>query len=107
MKRSQHCGGAASNDGWVGSFGTTSDHAIEITRHLRELRAEQGLSMDGFTVLTPLIDAHTQCDYQRAQAAGVTHAIVRPWLHYDRTGTTGAEIIDGLRRFRDDIDFGG
>jgi probable F420-dependent oxidoreductase len=98
---------AASNDGWVGSFGTTSDHAIEITRHLRELRAAQGLSMDGFTVLTPLIDAHTQRDYQRAQAAGVTHAIVRPWLHYDRAGTTGAEIIDGMRRFRDEIGLDG
>jgi probable F420-dependent oxidoreductase len=98
---------AASNDGWVGSFGTTSDHATEIARHLRELRAEQGLSMDGFTVLTPLIDAHTQYDYQRAHAAGVTHAIVRPWLHYDRPGTTGAEIIDGMRRFSDDIDLAG
>lgn len=97
---------AASHDGWVGSFGTTSDHAIEITGRLRELRAEQGLSMDGFTVLTPLIDARTQDDYQRAEAAGVTHAIVRPWLHYDCAGTTGAEIIDAMRRFHDDIDLG-
>lgn len=98
---------AASNDGWVGNFGTTIDHAIEIAVCLRELRAEQGLSMDGFTVLTPLIDAHTQADYQRAQMAGVDHAIVRPWRQYDRAGATGAEVIDGISRFRDEIDLDG
>jgi probable F420-dependent oxidoreductase len=97
---------AASHDGWVGSFGTTSAHAIDITRCLRELRAERGLSMDGFTVMTPLVDARAPRDYQRAEAAGVTHAIVRPWLFYGRDGTTGAEIIDGMRRFRDDIAVG-
>jgi alkanesulfonate monooxygenase SsuD/methylene tetrahydromethanopterin reductase-like flavin-dependent oxidoreductase (luciferase family) len=95
---------AAVNDGWVGNFGTTIDHAIETARHLRELRAGLGLSMDGFTVLTPLMDAHTQADYQRAQAAGVTHAIVRPWQLHRRAGRTGAEIIEAMRRFRDDID---
>jgi alkanesulfonate monooxygenase SsuD/methylene tetrahydromethanopterin reductase-like flavin-dependent oxidoreductase (luciferase family) len=95
---------AAVNDGWVGNFGTTIDHAIEAARHLRELRAGLGLSMDGFTVLTPLMDAHTQADYQRAQAAGVTHAIVRPWQQHRRAGRTGAEIIEAIRRFRDDID---
>ncbi|OBF36197.1 LLM class F420-dependent oxidoreductase [Mycobacterium sp. ACS1612] len=98
---------AASNDGWVGTFGSTSDRAIEVARHLRELRAGQGLSMDGFTVLTPLVDARTQGDYERAEAAGVTHAIVRPWLHYGRGGTSGAEIIDAMRRFSDDIDLTG
>ena len=98
---------AAVNDGWVGNFGTTIDHAIETARHLREFRAEQGLSMDGFTVLTPLIDAHTQADYRRAQVAGVTHAIVRPWLQCGRAGTTAGEIIEGMRRFRDDIDLDG
>ena len=98
---------AASNDGWVGNFGTSIDHAIEISLRLRELRAERGLSMEGFTVLTPLIDAHTQADYQRAQTAGITHAIVRPWRQDDRAGATGAEVIEGIRRFRDDIDLDG
>jgi hypothetical protein len=48
--------GAARNDGWIGDLITT-DRAIERVDRLRELRAESGLSMDDFTILTPLTDA--------------------------------------------------
>ena len=49
---------AARNDGWIGDLITT-DRAIERVDRLRELRAESGLSMDDFTILTPLTDAFT------------------------------------------------
>ena len=49
---------AARNDGWIGDLIST-DRAIASVERVRELRAENGLSMDGFEVLTPLTDAFT------------------------------------------------
>ena len=57
---------AARNDGWIGDLITT-DRAIERVDRLRELRAERGLSMDDFTILTPLTDAFTPEHYERAE----------------------------------------
>ena len=72
---------AARYDGWIGDFIKT-DRAIESVRRLRELRAENGLSMHDFTVLTPLTDAFTIADYQRAEAGGITGVITMPWVFY-------------------------
>ena len=54
---------AARNDGWIGDLITT-DLAIERVDRLREMRAERGLSMDDFTILTPLTDAFTPEHYE-------------------------------------------
>jgi probable F420-dependent oxidoreductase len=93
---------AARYDGWIGDFIKT-DRAIESVRRLRELRAEKGLSMDDFTVLTPLTDAFTIADYQRAEAGGITGVITMPWVFYAGRDATLAEKIDGMRRFRKDL----
>ncbi|OBK91942.1 LLM class F420-dependent oxidoreductase [Mycobacterium asiaticum] len=93
---------AARNDGWIGDLITT-DRAIERVNKLRELRAAQGLSMDGFTILTPLTDSFTVADYQRAEDAGITGIITMPWMFYAGPDATLAEKIDGLRRFREDL----
>ena len=61
---------AARYDGWIGDLITT-DHAIASAARLRELRAENGLAMDDFTILTPLTDAFTIAHYQRAEDAGI------------------------------------
>jgi probable F420-dependent oxidoreductase len=93
---------AARNDGWIGDMINT-DRAIAAAKRLRELRAENGLSMDDFTILTPLTDAFTIGDYERAEAAGITHILTMPWMFYTGASSTLAEKVDGMRKFRKDL----
>ena len=93
---------AARNDGWIGDLIST-DRAIASVERLRELRAENGLSMDGFEVLTPLTDAFTPEHYERAEAAGITGIITMPWMFYAGADATLSEKIDGMKRFRKDL----
>lgn len=97
---------AARYDGWIGDLIKT-DHAIEAVGRLRELRAENGLSMDNFTILTPLTDAFTVAHYRRAEEAGITGIITMPWMFYAGPDATLAEKIEGLRRFRKDLQLDG
>jgi alkanesulfonate monooxygenase SsuD/methylene tetrahydromethanopterin reductase-like flavin-dependent oxidoreductase (luciferase family) len=94
---------AARNDGWIGDLIST-DRAIAGAQRLRELRAENGRTMDGFTILTPLTDALTIPDYERAEAAGITHILTMPWMFYTGPNATTAEKIDGMKRFRKDLE---
>ena len=93
---------AARNDGWIGDLIKT-DRAIEATARLRALRTENGLSLEDFTILTPLTDAFTIVDYQRAEAAGITGILTMPWMFYAGPDATLADKIDGMRRFRKDL----
>jgi hypothetical protein len=81
----------------------TTDRSIAAASRLRELRAEKGLSMDGFTILTPLTDALTIPDYERAASAGITHILTMPWMFYTGPPSSTAEKIDGTKRFRKDL----
>jgi len=93
---------AARNDGWIGDLITT-ERAIASAGRLRELRAENGLGMDDFTIMTPLVDAFTAADYERAEAAGITHVLTQPWMFYSGPTATTAEKVDGMKRFREDL----
>ena len=93
---------AARNDGWIGDLITT-DRAIAAAQRLRELRGESGLSMDDFTILTPLTDAFTIADYERAEAAGITHILTMPWMFRTGPDATLAEKVDGMTKFRRDL----
>jgi probable F420-dependent oxidoreductase len=93
---------AARHDGWIGDLITT-ERAIAVARRLRELRAENGLPMDGFTILTPLTDAFAIDDYGRAADAGVTHILTMPWMFYGGPQASLPEKIDGMKRFRKDL----
>ena len=93
---------AARNDGWIGDLINT-DHAIEAVGRVRELRAEAGLTMDDFTVITPLTYAFTPAHYQRAADAGITGIITMPWMFYGGPDATLADKVDGMRRFREDM----
>ena len=97
---------AARHDGWIGDLIKT-DRAIEAVGRLRELRAENGLSMDDFTVLTPLTDAFTTADYRRAEEAGITGIITMPWMFYAGPDATLDDKIDGMQRFRKDLSLDG
>ena len=81
----------------------STDRAIASVERLRELRAENGLSMDHFEILTPLTDAFTPEHYERAEAGGITGIITMPWMFYTGADSTTAEKIDGMRKFRKDL----
>ncbi len=93
---------AARNDGWIGDLIST-DRAIAGVERVRELRAEAGLSMHGFEVLTPLTDAFMPEHYERAEAGGITGIVTMPWMFYAGPEATLAEKIDGMKRFRKDL----
>jgi probable F420-dependent oxidoreductase len=93
---------AARNDGWIGDL-IKSEQAIEAVGKLRELRLEKGLTMQDFTILTPLTDAFTTADYQRVEDAGVTGIITMPWMFYSGPQATLDDKIDGMQRFRKDL----
>jgi probable F420-dependent oxidoreductase len=74
---------AARNDGWIGDLISTDQALVRVER-VREIRAEKGLTMDGFTVLTPLTDAFTPEHFARAEAGGITGIVTMPWMFYTR-----------------------
>ncbi len=94
---------AARNDGWIGDLITT-ERALERLGRLRELRTENGLTMDDFAVITPLTDAFTPEHYAKAAAAGITGIVTMPWMFYTGPQSTLPEKIDGMRRFRKDME---
>ncbi|CRZ13741.1 TIGR03619 family F420-dependent LLM class oxidoreductase [Mycolicibacterium neworleansense] len=93
---------AARHDGWIGDLIST-EAALQRVDRLRDLRAENGLTMDDFTIITPLTDAFTPEHYARAEAGGIQGIITMPWMFYSGPGATLAEKIDGLKRFRKDL----
>ena len=97
---------AARNDGWIGDL-ISLDQAIASVQRIRELRAEKGLTMDGFPVITPLNDAFLPEHYQRAEDAGIFAILTMPWMFYCGPGGTLAEKIDGMARFRKDLGLDG
>jgi alkanesulfonate monooxygenase SsuD/methylene tetrahydromethanopterin reductase-like flavin-dependent oxidoreductase (luciferase family) len=94
---------AARYDGWIGDLITT-DRAIAAADRLRELRFEKGLTMDDFTILTPLTDAFTVADYQRAEDVGISGILTMPWMFYTGPNATLAEKVDGMKKFHKDLD---
>jgi alkanesulfonate monooxygenase SsuD/methylene tetrahydromethanopterin reductase-like flavin-dependent oxidoreductase (luciferase family) len=93
---------AARHDGWIGDLINT-DRALAAAARLRELRAENGLSMQGFTILTPLTDALSIADYERAAAGGITHILTMPWMFYSGPDATLTEKIDDMKKLRRDL----
>ena len=93
---------AARLDGWIGDL-ITLDQAIERVDKVRALRAEKGLSMDDYTVVTPLADAFLPEHYDRAAQAGIDGIITMPWVFYGGPDAPVSEKIDGMRRFRKDL----
>jgi probable F420-dependent oxidoreductase len=93
---------AARYDGWIGDLIDT-ETAIAKAQRVRSIRAENGLSLDDFTILTPLADAISISDYARAEAAGITGILTMPWMLYSGPNATLAEKVDGMKRFRKDL----
>ncbi len=93
---------AARHDGWIGDLIST-DEAVARVARLAELRAERGLSMDDFTVVTPLTDAFAPEHFARAEAGGIDGVITMPWMYYSPPDCSTADKIAGMQRFRRDM----
>ena len=93
---------ASRHDGWIGDL-ITLDQALTSVQRVRELRAAKGLTMEGFRVLTPLMDAFTIEHFERATAGGIDSVVTMPWMFYSGPKATLAEKIEGMRRFREDL----
>jgi probable F420-dependent oxidoreductase len=89
---------AARNDGWIGDL-IGLDQAIASVQRIRGLRADRGLGMDDFTVITPLTDAFLPEHFDRAGAAGISAVLTMPWMYYSGPTASLAEKIDGMCRF--------
>lgn len=93
---------AARNDGWIGDL-IGLDQAAASVHRIRQLRAEKGLGMDDFTVITPLVDAFTRDHYRRAADAGIGAVLTMPWVFYCGPSPSLSEKIEGMRRFHADF----
>ena len=93
---------AARHDGWIGDLIST-DEALARVARLAELRAERGLSMEDFTVITPLTDAFLPEHFARAEAGGIDGVVTMPWMYYSPPNCSTADKIDGMARFRRDM----
>lgn len=93
---------AARNDGWIGDLITLKQAAASV-RRIAELRAEKGLGMDDFTVITPLVDAFTVDHYRRARDAGIDAIMTMPWVFYFGPTPSLPDKIEGMRRFHADF----
>jgi len=93
---------AARNDGWIGDL-ISLEQAAASVRRIRGLRAEKGLGMDDFTVITPLVDAYTRDHYRRAGEAGIDAVMTMPWVFYCGPSPSLSEKIEGMRRFHADF----
>ena len=80
-----------------------ADQALERVAFVRQLRAEKGLGMDDFEVITPLTDAFLPEHFERAAAGGITGIITMPWMFYSGPDASLDQKIDGMRRFRKDL----
>src|SRR5215217_9059084 len=76
-------------DGWVG-YAYGFDDAVGYAQRLKDLRREYGRENEPFEILLALLEPPSVDVYRRAEDAGITQVMVRPWFGQD-TGAAGAE----------------
>lgn len=90
-------------DGWTSAM-MKFDDLVATMKRLDELRAEQGRAELPFEIQAVCVDRFGLDGYRAQAEAGITDAIVVPWLFYG-VGFDGdlQAKKDGIRRFADDI----
>jgi probable F420-dependent oxidoreductase len=66
-------------DGWVG-YAYAWDEAVGYAQRLTELRREYGRQNDPFEIVLALLEPPSVDVYRRAEDAGITAVMCRPWL---------------------------
>lgn len=90
-------------DGWTSAM-IKFDELRGVVERLATLRAEYGRAAEGFEIQAVCVDRFGVDGYRAQAEAGVTDAIVVPWMFYG-TGFDGplSDKKDGMKRFADDI----
>lgn len=90
-------------DGWSSAMMKFRDLTATISR-LAELRTEFGRAELPFEIQAVCIDRFGLDGYRQQAEAGVTDAIVVPWLFYGAGFDADVQVKkDGLRRFADEV----
>jgi probable F420-dependent oxidoreductase len=89
-------------DGWVG-YAYGWDEAVGYAQRLNELRWEYGRENAPFEILLALLEPPSVDLYRRAEDAGITAVMCRPWLGQD-LGPGGVERYrESIERFAETI----
>jgi alkanesulfonate monooxygenase SsuD/methylene tetrahydromethanopterin reductase-like flavin-dependent oxidoreductase (luciferase family) len=90
-------------DGWSSAM-MRFDRLRTVIGRLTELRAEYGRSDEPFEIQAVCVDRFGLDGFRQQAEAGVTDAIVVPWMFYGAGfDADPATKIDGIRRFADDV----
>ncbi len=88
-------------DGWVG-YAYSWDVAVGYAQRLKALRREYGRDDEPFDILLALLEPPSVDLYRRAEDAGITQVMVRPWGFPDPA--QGVEQFRGpIERFAEEI----
>lgn len=82
-------------DGWVG-YAYGWDQAVGYAKRLTDLRREYGKENEPFEILLALLEPPSVDVYLRAEDAGITGVMVRPWM--------GKETGAGVEGYRESIE---
>ena len=86
-------------DGWVG-YAYAWDEAVGYAQRLSELRRDYGRENDPFEIVLALLEPPSVDVYRRAEDAGITTVMCRPWL-----GQVGGveSYREPIERFAEDV----
>ncbi|TAM84509.1 MAG: TIGR03619 family F420-dependent LLM class oxidoreductase [Jatrophihabitans sp.] len=94
---------ARAGDGWTSAMIKLAE-LVEIRDRLGTLLAERGRTLDGFEIQAVVLDRFGLDGYRQQRDAGVTDAIVVPWLFYGAGFDAPLQAKrDGIRRFADEV----
>jgi probable F420-dependent oxidoreductase len=82
-------------DGWVG-YAYGWDESVGYATRLTELRREYGREQEPFEIVLALLEPPSVDIYRRAEEAGITTVMCRPWL--------GLEAGAGVESYREPIE---
>jgi probable F420-dependent oxidoreductase len=82
-------------DGWVG-YAYGWDESVGYATRLTELRREYGREQEPFEIVLALLEPPSVDMYRRAEEAGITTVMCRPWL--------GLEAGAGVESYREPIE---
>lgn len=89
-------------DGWVG-YAYAWDEAVGYARRLNALRREYGRENEAFEIVLALLEPPLVDVYRRAEDAGITAVMCRPWLGQN-SGPDGVEAYRApIEQFAENI----
>ncbi|MEZ4333704.1 MAG: TIGR03619 family F420-dependent LLM class oxidoreductase [Myxococcota bacterium] len=93
-------------DGWAPA-GLKVDAVAAGMREIRTRMEANGRADAALEVFAACPDANDLDGFRRMEAAGISHAVLKPWARYvpvDRTGVAAPDAMeDGIRRFGEEV----